>query len=163
MPDPSWLPDLIRMEDFGGDWNRYVEAVYAVFRRDFIETQPVFRGKAVLGGSQLVEGKHRTFWHLIQEGDVERDRIPDLRRCERVEWPRAIIEHTSDPVVSSWPNTRGRRRRQVLWLARLDYVVILEERGSAWWLWTAYVTDRPHTRRNLQREYEDWKKASAAP
>jgi hypothetical protein len=29
---------------------------------------------------------------MIQEGRTEDERTPDLRRCERIRWPRPIIE-----------------------------------------------------------------------
>lgn len=163
MPDPDWLPPLILMNDHCGDWGRYVEAVYTAFRRDFIENPTLFRGEPVRIGSQLIDGKEQTFWHVISEGDVESNRTPDLRRCERVGWVRAIIDHDRDPAVLSWPQARGRNPRHVLWVKDSNFAVVLEKRPGCWWLWTAYPTDRPHTQRKLTREYEAWKKANAAP
>ena len=163
MPDPAWLPALVRMEEYDGDWNRYVGAVYAVFRRDFVENPPRFRGNPVRVGKQLIDGRERTFWHLTSEGEIESRRTPDLRRCERIAWLRPLIEHENDPSVLRWPNRRGRGQRHVLWLKEKDFVVILEKRAGSWWLWTAYRTDRPHTRQKLQEEYEGWRKANAAP
>ena len=43
---------------------------------------------------------------LVQEGKVEDDRTPDLRRCERIRWPRPIIEHESEDSILVWENER---------------------------------------------------------
>ena len=40
----SWLPELVRLEDHGGEWEEYINAVFAEFHRDFIESQPRFEG-----------------------------------------------------------------------------------------------------------------------
>jgi len=163
MSEPVWLPALVLMGNHGGNWGRYLDAVYAVFRRDFIESTAMFRGEAVRIGSEVIDGKERTFWHVTSEGDVEANRTPDLRRCERIAWVRALIDHEKDSMVQSWPNRRGRNRRHVLWLKQVDFVVVLEKHPGCWWLWTAYLTDRPHTRRSLEREFEAWQKSQRRP
>ena len=33
---PEWLPSLIPYADYGGDWNKFIEAVYDCFKRDFL-------------------------------------------------------------------------------------------------------------------------------
>jgi hypothetical protein len=162
MADPDWLPKLLRLEDFDGNWDRYLDAVYTVFHRDFIEHQAFFHDAAIRVGSQIIDGMERTFWHLTSEGDIERTRTPSFRRCERIGWVRAIIDHTECPVILSWSQSRGRNKRQLLWLKDHDYLVVLEQRRTVWWLWTAYPTDRVHTRRKLSKEYEAYKKANAA-
>src|SRR5215831_7742072 len=113
MTAPSWLPDIIPLEDYGGDWNRYLEAVYECFRHDFKDRQRqlVFRGRPV--GTRYhpaYENKDYSFWHLIQEGQVEEERTPDFRRCERIGWIRAIIENSGDPRVKVWENERLKDR-----------------------------------------------------
>ena len=160
---PDWLPPLIAWNDYNGQWQRYIDAVFAVFYRDFIETQPRFRGEPVKIGKQIIEGKERTFWHVTSEGDIEANRTPDLRRCARIGWIRPIIEHDGDPAVLAWPTQRGRAVREVLWVQEADFAVILEKRPNCWWLWTVYVTDREHTRKKFAREYEDWLKSRRRP
>jgi hypothetical protein len=152
---PDWLPELVRLEDFGGDWERFIEAVYAHFKKDFVESQPSFKGQPVrLKRHPMEAGKEATFWHIISEGKDEANRLPDLRRCERIRWPRAIIEHFTDYRIKCWVNRRRNEKRIVLWLGALDYVVILADRGRYVLLWTAYCTNYRHTRKKLQAEYE---------
>lgn len=47
-------------------------------------------------------------------GSVEEDRTPNFRRCERIRWPKPVIEHDGDPAVKVWRNQRGREERVCL-------------------------------------------------
>lgn len=158
----DWLPPLVLINDFGGNWNAYLEAIYAFFKQDFIDTKPVFRGRRLgLKRYPLTNGKEATFWHMTSEGKDEADRIPDLRRCERIRWPKPVIEHSEDTKVKYWIAVKRNENRIHLWLAEEDYVVVLADRKGFLLPWTAFVVTRNHTRRKLQKEYESYWKAMA--
>lgn len=161
---PEWLPELVLLAKYGGGWNRYTEAVYLFFKEDFVDSKPSFRGKRLgLKRHPLEQGKEATFWHLVSEGSIEKDRLPDLRRCERIRWPRPIIEHVDDNEVAIkvWENQRKDEKRILLWFEEAEYLVILADRGKYLLPWTAYLVDREHTKRKLQKEHEDyWDKKS---
>ncbi len=153
----DWLPPLVLFRDYEGDWARYLEALYTHFQHDFIDRKPVFQGKRLgLKRFPLTNGKESTFWHMISEGDLEERRIPDLRRCERIRWPKPIIEKDADPAIKIWRNRRGREKRVCLWLVREDYLVVLADRGHYILPWTAYLVEQPHRQRKLQEEYEEY-------
>jgi hypothetical protein len=158
MTDGSdWLPPLVLFSDYGGDWGAYLDAIYAWFKQDFIDSKPVFQGRRLgLKSHPLTHGKEATFWHMIQEGEVEEDRTPDFRRCERIRWPRPIIEHPHDPAIKIWRNQRRNEERVCLWFVREDYLVILADRGDYILPWTAYLVEQPHRQRKLQKEYEEY-------
>lgn len=79
------LPDLVLLESFEGNWDRYIEAVYQYFKKDFVDSRPLFRKKRMgLKKHPLENGKEATFYHFTSEGNDESDRKPDLRRCERI-------------------------------------------------------------------------------
>ena len=123
---------LLRFEDHGGDWRSYEEAIYAVFPRDFVASKPLFRGKPVyVERHPFSKGKERGFWHLVQEGPVEEERTPDLRRCERIGWIRTIVEHAGEPAVKTWESRRKNKRRTLLWLEESEFLVVLENRTRA--------------------------------
>lgn len=149
---PDWLPPLVCLADYGGEWNRYVNEVFALFHRDFIQSQPKFEGRWVrCRRDPLYDGKEAGFWHCVQEGADEEQRTPDLRRCERVGWIRAVIEHPADRRVEKWRAHKGHEYRTYLWLGE-EYLVVLGERGGYYQLITAFCTDRDHTIRKLRRE-----------
>ncbi|MHA8774659.1 hypothetical protein ACYA94_16530, partial [Klebsiella pneumoniae] len=91
--NPFPLPLLVLLEDYSGVWNDYFEVVYKIFYQDFVLTKPVFRKKRLgLKRHPEYEGKSATFWHMVSTGDQEEERIPDIRRCERIAWPKPIID-----------------------------------------------------------------------
>lgn len=68
----DWLPPLVLLEEYGGDWDRYLTALYDFFTHDFIDKTPSFKGiKLALKRHPVIQGKEATFWHLISEGKVE--------------------------------------------------------------------------------------------
>jgi len=156
---PTWLPPIILLSDFGNDWDRYSEALYAAFCEDFKNRPISFRGRPLgLKRHPLMAGKEATFWHFITEGKFEAERIPDIRRCERIGWPRPIIEQADDPAVKVWENERSGERRTCLWLEEEDYLVVLAVRQGYLLPWTAYLVTQEHRKRKLMREYETWRK-----
>ncbi len=157
MTDESdWLPPLVLFSDYGGDWDSYLDAIFSYFKQDFVDSKPVFRGRRLgLKRHPLTHGKEATFWHMIQEGAVEEDRMPGFRRCERIRWPRPIIEHDADEAIKVWPNRRRREQRICLWFEQENYLVILADRGDYILPWTAYLVEQPHRQRKLRREYEE--------
>jgi len=156
---PDWLPALVRLEDYGGDWNAFLEAIYKFFRRDFVKNHPIFRGRRLgLKRHPVVDGKEATFWHMISEGKEESERMPDLRRCERILWPKPIIEHVDDAKVKVWKSIKRKEERIHIWLENEDYLVVLADRKGYLLPWTAFLVTREHTKRKLKREYEAYQK-----
>lgn len=162
----SWLPDLALFSDYENNWDKYLDAIYAFFKSDFLDSKPKY-GNKYIGVKRLpmYRNKESNFWHLIQEAyetKKEEDRIPDFRRCERIRWPRPIIENSDKPVVLVWENKRhsnsGIERNICLWIQEKEYLVILRKRKKYILLWTAYPVTQDHKKRKLQKEYESYKK-----
>lgn len=167
---PTWLPELIRLEDFGGDWQAYISAVYEAFKRDFVYSQTQFQGVPVrLRHGPFYDKKESTFWHVVSSeaaGTVER--IPDLRRCERVKWIKPAIEKVNSPEVKHFIETRGQRIDHLLWLDCEDedckgYLVVLQQRKKACVLVTAYCVQYRHKQQQLQQSYERFLKKQTPP
>jgi len=160
------LPELVFLGDFGNEWKPYIEAVYEMFRRDFIQSKPRFRGRKIaLKRLPLIDGKECTFYHITHKGSDEQNRIPDLRRCERIGWARPVIEECDTWELKVWPQKHGSELRICIWLEREgepDYMVILADRKTHILLWTAFVIEYPHEKRKRQHEYDAYKKAEAA-
>ena len=157
----DWLPDLVTLADCDGKWEAYLNTIYEYFCDDFVRSKPAYKAKRfALKRHPLYDGKEATFWHLISEGPVEAGRLPDFRRCERIRWPRPMIEAIDSGNVCVWRNVRKRNERVVIALGDFSYVVILDDREDYVLLWTAYFVEREHQRRKLEKEYHQWKKES---
>jgi len=155
----EWLPPLVLFENYGGEWDRYLNALYKFFKQDFIDSAPTLEGmKVALKHHPIEKGKEATFWHLISEGRSEEDRLPDLRRCERVRWPRPIIEHYDQLPIKFWVNERKGEKRICLWFESEEYLVVLARRRNYVILWTAYLVTKAHTKMKLKKEHEAYKK-----
>ena len=107
---PDWLPELVELSDYHGSWDHYLEAVYGLFRQDFITTHPIFRGLPVkVLITNKSEGKEETFWHIISEGKNEENRDIDPERCKRIRWPKPIIDNSETEIILQiWETKRGR-------------------------------------------------------
>lgn len=161
------LPELIELNDFGGNFNEYLEAVYEIFKDDFVDSKPVYRGKRLgLKRFPLVENKEYTFYHMTHEGDIENERIPDLRRMERISWPRPMIDESEHKYLKVWRNTRrgsGGTKSRILILHEAErYLVILDDRGDYILPWTAYLIKGKSQLEKHLKEYEHYKNAEAA-
>lgn len=146
-------PDLVRFADFGGDWAAYETELHRIFIAEIARGAIVFDGLSV-NCRRLPEtaGKWASFWHLVQEGRVEDERLPDLRRCERIRWVRWVIENAgTNAGIDIWQNTRGAEVNTLLWF-REEYLVVLGERKGYWLLRTAYCTKKSGRIAQLRKE-----------
>jgi hypothetical protein len=153
-------PDLVPFNAFGGDWTAYETELHRLFISEIARGQIQFRGVPV-NCRRLPEtaGRWASFWHLVQEGRVEDDRTPDLRRCERIRWVRWMIENA--PIhaeIDEWQNTRGTEVNTLLWY-REEYLVVMAQRKGFWLLKTAYCTEKRGRVMQLRRERDAFRNA----
>ncbi len=157
----NWLPPLVLFEDFKGNWDAYLDAIYMYFKHDFIANKPVFQGRRLgLKRFPLTYGKEATFWHMTTEGPNEENRTPDLRRCERIRWPKPVIENENDPRVKYWISVKRNENRIHIWLVEEDYVVVLADRKGFLLPWTAFLVSREHTKKKLRKEHDTYWKST---
>jgi len=104
---------------------------YELFQKDFVRSKPMFNGvKLQLKRHPLTANKEATFWHIITEGKVESERTPCMRRCERIWWPKPVIENSQDPSLKVWSELKNGEKRIHLWFESEAYLVVLIERGG---------------------------------
>ena len=120
-----YCDESCHLEDYQSNWDEYLEAIYQFFCQDFVTSKPNF----------------------------EDERLPDLRRCERIRWPHPMIEAVKSKYVKCWKNKRKEEERIVIALEDFSYVVVLADRGEYILLWTAYCVEQEHRRQKLRREY----------
>lgn len=161
------LPELVLLEDYGGNYELFIQAVYAVFQRDFVKYKTKFRGEELrLKWHPIYQDKAYTFYHMTHKGEDEQNREPDLRRCERMPWAKPVIENCDAWNLKIWPQIRKGSNRLCIWLdleEEPDYVIILDVRKDYKLLWTAFVLEYEHEKRKKQKEYEEWFKTQKSP
>lgn len=156
---PDWLPDLILLENYKGDWKAFINAVYQSFHKDFVNTRPFFEELPLFARYHpSYEEKGAAFWHLISEGNIECDRIPDLRRCERIRWPRPIIEKANSEDVKIWETYRpwkGQQQRRINFsIYNFGYIVVIAENSRGFDLVTAYCVEKTSRKEKLRNEFD---------
>lgn len=160
---PSWLPPFVSLAECEGNAERYIDILYGYFYQDFISHRPTFLSHHVgLKRHPLDRGKEATFWHFISHGSIENDRNIDMRRCERIRWPRPMIEAVPNEKIHCWYNYRNGEKRAVISLPDFSYIVIMAVRDWGVLPWTAYLIEERHRRRKLEREFLRAQKSSAA-
>ena len=151
------LPDLILLEDYSGIFAHYDNAVYAVFANDFIKNRPEFRGKKLgLKKYPVIDGKEYTYYHFTHSGNIETERIPDIRRMERIGFPKPIIDFSDSEKIKVWCNKRGTSERILLLHEEEKYLVVLENRKDYILPWTAYTVENSNRLRRLLAEYQNY-------
>lgn len=156
----DWLPPLVLLADSGGVWDAYEQALYGWFREDFVDSVPSWPNKRVgLKRYPLSKGKEATFWHFISTGDAEAERIVEIPRCERIRWPRPVMEafasrkpEATDRIVW-WRNQRGTEWRYLLALPDFSYLLVVVDRGEYVLPWTQYFIEKQHRRDKYRSEY----------
>lgn len=153
----------------GASWETYENVIYAAYLETVAHAGLRFRGAPVKVRFRP-ESKHKGygFWHLISEAPDqanrnEDDRVPDLRRCERVRWVAWCIENAGKPGFSWWENQRRNETHVVIWAEAHDYAVFLAKRGTQegtrfYLLKTAYCL-RERNIRKFTRERDAWREA----
>ncbi len=150
------LPELITLKEFKGDFDAFLEAVYQIFKAEYLDNRPVFRGLPLrLKDIPFVNGKEATFWHMITTGEIEADRKYDSKRMERIRWSPKMINESEHPYLKVWCNSRQRGQESVLiWHEGEKFLVVLRDRGNYLLPWTAYPVYYRNMEKKLMKEYE---------
>ena len=157
------LPALILLRDYKGVFKDFFEAVYLIFVRDFVNSKPIYRGQVLkLKSHPFIDGKEYTFYHFTHDGKIEEERIPNIRRMERIAWPRPLIDNSKNSDLKVWQNKRGNKTRILIFHEKESYLVILEMRKKYILPWTAYLIDFPNRKERLLEEYEQYLKTKTA-
>lgn len=157
------FPELIFLQSFEGNFNNYFNAVYEIFDAHFIKAQPRFAGVRVSAPRYPeVDGRSRTFYHITHEGEDEQNREPDIRRMERIRFPRFKIETHPHSELLVWEKQIGSDTRIHILNKDQCYLLVLNKRKDYLLLWTAFWIERKHTLDKKLKEYEAYIKTKTA-
>ncbi|MCX5991269.1 MAG: hypothetical protein NTZ04_02910 [Chloroflexi bacterium] len=154
MSCPEWLPDLFPVDP----WiSTTYEALYRLFQKDFVESQPVYKGQTVWIFPEKEDGKEKIFWHLTTRDEKEAgERLPDLRRSERLPWVRPMLNQTERPEALAWDYEEGDGTvKTYVWLENYDFVVILKKYpNTSRRLITSFWVEYGNAKTKLRKKYE---------
>ena len=152
-PPPEWLPEMATVNPWT---NETFDILYKVFEKDFKESKPLYQGKVVWFFQDMEDGREQIFWHMTsRKDDVTGERLPDLRRSERLPWARPMIDNANQPEILAWDYEEGDKAiKTYVWLPDFDFLVLMKRYPDGRRrLITSYYVDQPHTRRNLKKKY----------
>lgn len=150
-----FLPEIIKYNS-EIEWEDYYNSLYEIFKRDFLDKNRklTFNDKDVYIKKYPLEGnKEQAFFHITnKEEDSVDDRVPDFRRCERIEWVRLFIENyfcskkCNCSGVHNWIEPfKENKMRTYIWCESKRFLVVLEDRNNYYLLITAfYVNENNH-------------------
>lgn len=157
------FPVLIYFEDFQGNFKNYFNAVYQIFSEHFQKSNPHFEGVRVSAPRYPeVDGLSRTFYHITHKGDDEQNREPDIRKMERIRFPKFKIEIHPHTELLVWEKEMGSDIRIHILNVAESYLLVLNKRKDYLLLWTAFYVEHSHTIKKKLKEYETYKKAKTA-
>lgn len=165
MIECKWLPPLVIYNPNDG-WEKYENTIYAIFCKDFKESYPYFKNKKVKIRFHPIEyGKEEAFFHITcKDYFKDGDRVPDLRRCERIRWPRKFIENYDCNIqcnlcdgIKMWDKPYKNTVRTHLLLEEEKYIVVLEKRKNYYLLITAFYIEQQHQLDKKLKEYDKYK------
>lgn len=162
----DWLPALVCLGDCGGDHQKYFEAVYKIFERDFISTPPKWVPPIPINIKPAKKAGEwsETFWHMTSEGPDEEQRTPAINRCERMAWPkqlmveycRIIKEKKAGDRIYWWKKSVTGQDRLLLSLCDFGYIVILAVHRRYVIPITTYPVEHENRKNKLKKEYENY-------
>ncbi len=134
----------LRLESsfFKNDLEEYKEALYKIFKRDFVDNEVLYKGEKVdIIHEKYFEDKERSFWHIVSEGGKDEDRVPVSGRAEILPWIKSLIEENGTcSEYRSWIkyHDKTKHNRVYIWCIANSFLVVLEKRKNCYKLITAF-------------------------
>ncbi len=160
MSQPVWLPDLVSFPNC--KMVEYEDKLYSFYTDDFIKAKVIFQKVPLyIRKYPMIDSKEYTFWHIIQERVLDKNgnicaEGPDFKRCERIRWPKPILEHVdSDGNIKIWKNHRKNKIHICIWFND-EYLIILKENKPFNAFITGYPTFEYNRIKDLEREYNEY-------
>ena len=168
----DWLPSLFKVNPWTD--NTYND-LYEYFCKKIKGAKLKLNWRSVWIFPDKEDGKEKIFWHLTSRENKpkriprrkqkfintnaqdELERLPDLRRSERITWITAIIKNVSSSEILHWDYLEGDGTiKTYLWIKKEDFVVILKKyKDLTYRLITSFYIDKKNKRRDFERKYKN--------
>lgn len=160
--------EILQCQNYN-EFAEYEDYIYETFHKKYILSQLIFNNKVIRPKYYPPEYNEKTFfYHLTCENydhtNDEKDRIPNLRRYEKINWAYYILTVClSCSTLLIWENSRGTHKNVVLYCEDLEYVVILGVRKEYYLFITAYPIEYENAKKKLLKEYHEYIKKQTTP
>lgn len=149
------------------------DELYEYFCEDFVDKKTYLNKNIYINpkSDKKDDGKELVFWHLTTRETkyqkkvgnrwvIQKDRLTDYRRAERLSWIKSMIEnHSIDDIKMFYHKETNVKEdiRLYLWLKESDFVVILQKIGKkSSYLVTSFYIDRDGKRKEYQKRYDNY-------
>lgn len=168
---PDWLPEIVCVDPWT---DTTYDMLYGIFCRDIRDYDLRYFDNKVWIFAEMEDGREKIFWHLTTRSEkkekiprrkkkffpldqiyLNEDRYPDLRRCERLPWIRALIEQARDTEILAWDyEEEDLTIKTYLWLKDHNFVVIMKKYpNGVRRLITSFYIDKFYKRQDFERKY----------
>ena len=154
---PTFLPPMLNLD---GEWDTVLSRLYAIFVKDFKESQTYHRGiKVIYNGTIKADGlgKEEGFWHVVSKFDDDSgERLIDYPRAKRLPWAKPLMESPERPEIKVWQYREGtadKGLRTYIWLEDYEYALILQRKRKVFYWVTAFYVES-WKQKDLSRKYE---------
>ncbi len=164
------FPEIITLNDFGGNYDDYENALLELYEAD------LWKGGLTFMGLRVVPRVHKrfefkgktldwTFAHFTSKGEIEEDRELDLRRCEKIGFIKPIIDNVHLDCVKVWENTRLDKNNKpktsvVIWCECVNCKIVLTKNigknGEYYVITTFYLINSPIKIQKHNQEYDEY-------
>lgn len=151
------------------------EELYRYFCVNIRDAHLKLNGNDIWIFPEKEDGKEKIFWHLTsryskpkkisrrqrkfykKEEQLKLDRLPDLRRSERITWIPAIVKKSKSTEILSWDYLEvGGSIKTYLWLKNENFIVILKKyNNNTYRLITSFYIDQDYKRKNFEKKYKN--------
>lgn len=159
---------LVECLDFS-QYEKYETLIFDIYKNLYEDSSISYEGVQVKMKHYPPDyGVKTGFYHMICENydhtGNEDDRKPNFRRCERIKWAKAFIEWCSCNCdkIWIWENERHGKKNILIYCPEQNYLVVLAKRNGYYLLTTAYVVEYHNAKKDLIKEYENYKTNNAS-
>ena len=162
----KWLPELIDSSVPNMTYSEFIEQIYAIFLEYYLDSSQLFflDRRVSYKKHPQINDRHHLFYHLTTSNYEftaagEDNRLPNIERCERIKWPKAIIENylcietCECQKLKVWRMKEKNEYRIKILFEDFNYLVVLAERSDYYLIWTGFHIDKKHRVDKYKKQY----------
>lgn len=156
---PAWLPSIVTLTSYGGNHQLYLDDLYQIYLRDFVNVRSTFCGMPIITDDRVIDASQRdeAFIHLTTCDDLATGgRFFEPRRTERIPWIKPTIDNYADAQnVKVWEVRKKGKQKVNILIESERYHIVLTRYKTVFNLTTAYYVNYDNALQTLIREHSN--------